>query len=137
MPEQTLLLIKPNATQKKVIGKIISIIEEHGFNILKLRSFFFDLELVTAFYAEHIGKEFFTRLTDFMMSGMIVGLLLEKEDAVHELRELIGSTEPSTRKPDTIRALYADSYNQNAVHASDSHDHALYEIKLIFPADIS
>ena len=133
MPEQTLLLTKPNATQKRVIGKIISIIEESGFSIRKIRSFYFDRDLVDAFYAEHIGKDFYTRLTDFMMSGMIVGLLLEKEDAVHELRELIGTTDPEIRKPGTIRALYADSYNQNAVHASDSHDHALHEISLIFP----
>ena len=133
MTEKSLLLIKPNATRKKHIGEIITIIEQHGFNILQIKSFFFDTELANKFYAEHIGKEFFQRLITFMMSGMIVGLLVEKDNAVPELRELVGDTYPEKRKPGTIRALYADTVTENAVHASDSHDHALHEIGLIFP----
>ncbi|MBM4399458.1 MAG: nucleoside-diphosphate kinase [Candidatus Cloacimonetes bacterium] len=133
MIEQTLLLIKPNAIKKKLIGDIISIIEKNGFNILKLESFYFDNALAYNFYAEHIGKEFFDRLIKFMTSGMVVAALLEKESAVEKLRELIGDTNPEKRKPGTIRYLYADSITENAVHASDTHDHAIHEIALIFP----
>ncbi len=134
MTEQTLLLIKPNATAKGHIGDILSIIEKHGYRILQLKSFRFDKELADKFYAEHIGKEFFERLVSFMTSGMTVAALLEKENAVPDLRELIGDTNPEKRKPGTIRYLYADSMTENAVHASDSHDHALHEISLIFPS---
>lgn len=133
MIEKTLLLIKPNATRKHHIGDILSIVEKHGFEILKLKSFVFDLPLVTQFYEEHIGKEFFERLITFMMSGLIVGALLQKDEAVYHLRELIGDTNPETRKMGSIRYLYADTYTENAVHASDTHDHALREMALIFP----
>lgn len=133
MPEQTLLLIKPNAVNHHHIGEIITIIEQKGFAILKIKSFWFDQELASRFYEEHEGKWFFPRLMAFMMSGMIVGLLLEKENAVLELREIIGATDPDDRKPGTIRALYAESYNENAVHGSDTHEHAIREIGLIFP----
>lgn len=133
MIEQTLLLIKPNATRKGHIGDILAIIEKNGYTIKLLKSFQFDKALAEKFYAEHIGKEFFERLVTFMTSGMTVAALLEKEDSVPDLRELIGDTNPEKRKPGTIRYLYADSVTENAVHASDSHDHALYEINLIFP----
>jgi nucleoside-diphosphate kinase len=133
MTELTLLLIKPNATRKHHIGDILAIVEKHGFRIKKLKSFTFDLPLATQFYEEHIGKEFFERLVTFMTSGMIVAALLEKDEAVYHLRELIGDTNPETRKMGSIRYLYADTYTENAVHASDTHDHALREIALIFP----
>ncbi len=133
MTEQTLLLIKPNAVQKGHIGEIITIIEKHQFEILKLRSFRFDLDLAHKFYEEHIGKEFFQRLIEFMTSDMTVALLLEKPHAVNVLRDLVGVTNPETRRPGTIRYIYADSVTRNAVHASDSHEHALREIALIFP----
>ncbi|TFG43983.1 MAG: nucleoside-diphosphate kinase [Bacteroidia bacterium] len=133
MIEQTLLLIKPNATRKGHIGEIISIIEKNGYTIKQLKSFHFDRALADKFYAEHIGKEFFVRLVTFMSSGMTVAALLEKDNAVPDLRELIGDTNPEKRKAGTIRYLYADSITENAVHASDTHDHALHEINLIFP----
>ena len=132
MKEQTLLLIKPNATAQKHIGEIITIIERNGYDILKLRSFTFDLPLAHAFYEEHAGKEFFERLINFMTSGMTVAALLEKENAVADLRELVGDTYPERRKPGTIRAVYADNITENAVHASDSPMHAKREIALIF-----
>jgi nucleoside-diphosphate kinase len=133
MTEQTLLLIKPNAVQKGHIGEIITIIEKHQFEILGIKSFRFDLPLAHKFYEEHIGKEFFHRLIDFMTSDMTVAVLLEKPHAVDMLRDLVGVTNPETRRPGTIRYMYADSVTRNAVHASDSHDHALREIALIFP----
>ncbi len=133
MIEQSLLLIKPNATKKNHIGEILAIVEQNGLTIKKLKSFYFDLPLVSKFYAEHKGKEFYDRLTTFMMSGMIVAALVEKEDAVPFLRDLVGDTYPEKRKPNTLRFLFADTITENAVHASDTHDHALHEIALIFP----
>jgi len=133
MKELTLLLIKPNATRKHHIGDILAIVEKHKFKIIRLKSFTFDLPLASQFYEEHIGKEFFERLVTFMTSGLIVAALLEKDEAVFHLRELIGDTNPETRKMGSIRYLYADTYTENAVHASDTHDHALREIALIFP----
>ena len=136
MKEQTLLLIKPNATKKHVIGNILARVEEAGFVIRHLKSFTFSQELAYKFYEEHIGKEFFERLLAFMTSGMTVAAQLEKEDAVKHLRELIGDTNPEKRKPGTIRYLYADTVTENAVHASDTHDHALRELHLIFPEEL-
>lgn len=133
MTEKTLLLIKPNVTRKKRIGEVIAIIEKNDYNILAIKSFTFDLSLAHKFYEEHLGKEFFERLIRFMTTGMTVALLLEKNDAVPALRELIGDTNPDTRKEGTIRFLFADTITENAVHASDTHDHALKEIELIFP----
>jgi len=133
MRELSLLLIKPNATRKKHTGEIIAIVEQAGYDIIKLKSFFFNRRSVNNFYAEHKGKEFFDRLTSFMLSGMIVALLVEKDNAVTDLRELIGATDPAKRRKGTIRDLYADDYTENAVHASDTHDHAVREISLIFP----
>jgi nucleoside-diphosphate kinase len=133
MTGQTLLLIKPNATAKGHIGEIITIIEQNNYEIRQLKSFRFDLDLANAFYEEHVGKEFFARLVKFMTSGLTVAALLVKENAVSDLRALIGDTNPEKRKPGTIRYLYADSITENAVHASDSPKHAKREIDLIFP----
>ncbi len=137
MTEQTLLLIKPNATQHRHIGEIITIIEKHEFDIVRIKSFTFDLALADKFYEEHIGKEFFQRLVEFMTSGQTVALILEKENAVELLRDLVGVTNPATRRPGTIRYIYGETVTRNAVHASDSIDHAKREIALIFPSDNS
>ena len=133
MTELTLLLIKPNATRKHHIGEILTIIEKNSYRIKQIKSFVFDIPLANRFYEEHIGKEFFNRLLTFMTSGLTVAALLEKDEAVTDLRQLIGETNPEKRRKGSIRYLYADSMTENAVHASDTHDHALREIALIFP----
>ncbi|PKN80796.1 MAG: nucleoside-diphosphate kinase [Candidatus Cloacimonetes bacterium HGW-Cloacimonetes-1] len=133
MTETTLLLIKPNATKNKHIGHIISIIEANGFTIRDMKYFRFTPESAAEFYQEHLGKSFWDNLIRFTISGDIVALLLEKEDAILALRSLIGSVDPQNRKPGTIRDLFAEGITENAVHASDSRDHAAHEIAMIFP----
>lgn len=132
MNQQTLLLIKPNAVAHQHVGHIISIIEDYGFTIMNIKVFQFTREKAEFFYIMHKDKGFYERLVDFMCSGVTFALLLEKKNAVEELRELIGEVEPEKRKPGTIRALYADGVTENAVHASDSLSNAKREISLIF-----
>jgi len=132
MTEQTLLLIKPNAVLNHHVGHIIAMIEAKGFIIRNMRSFQFSKESASVFYEMHRGKEFFNRLVEFMISGTTVALLLEKNNAVEDLRDLIGDADPLKRKPGTLRFIFAQGVTENAVHGSDSPDNAKREIKLIF-----
>ncbi len=132
MTRQTLLLIKPNAFMHHHVGHIISILEEAGFSLLRMKEFQFTPESAAVFYHIHQGKEFFDRLIAFMCSAPTVALLLEKENVVEDLRELIGEVDPAKRKPGTVRDLYAEGVTENAVHASDSEANAEREIGLIF-----
>ena len=132
MIEQSLFLIKPNAVMQGHVGRIISMLEDHGFSILRMKLLRFDEELARAFYAEHIDKEFFLRLQSFMCSENTVALLLEKENAIHDLRELNGDVSPQNSKPGTIRALYGNGTTDNAVHSSDSLASAQRETEIIF-----
>jgi len=133
MEQKTLLLIKPNATKKNKIGSILKIVEDNGFVIEQLKMFNMDNELADTFYAEHIGKSFYPQLKAFMLSGKIVGAVLNREDAIVKLRELVGNTNFEKAALGTIRFLFADSFTENAVHASDSRESAKREIALIFP----
>ena len=132
MIEQSLFLIKPNAVMQGHVGRIISMLEDHGFSILKMKLFRFDEELAKSFYAEHIGKEFFNRLQSCMCSGNTIALLLEKENAIHDLRELNGDVSPQKARPGTIRALHGNGITDNGVHSSDSLASARRETKIIF-----
>lgn len=132
MTERSLLLIKPNAVVHHHVGQIIAILEEAGFQLADMKEFQFDPELAREFYTAHIGKGFFDKLVEFMCSGATVGLIVEKDDAIAELRELIGEVDPARRKPGTIRDLYAEGITENAVHASDSPESAQREIAIIF-----
>ena len=132
MKENTLLLIKPNATEKNQIGAILKMVEENGFEIEKLKLFHMDSDLADAFYVEHIGKGFYGELKEFMMSGKIIGAELMREDAVLKLRELVGNTDSTIAALGTIRAIYGISKGENAVHASDSPTSAERELGLIF-----
>lgn len=133
MKQRTLLLIKPNAVLHRHAGEIIHMIEQSAFLMRDLKIIRFDADLAAKFYAEHLGKEFYPRLIDFMCSGNTIAVLLEKENAITDLRKLVGDTDPAKREPFTIRALYAEGITENAVHASDSPEHADREISLIFP----
>ncbi|MBM4403637.1 MAG: nucleoside-diphosphate kinase [Candidatus Cloacimonetes bacterium] len=132
MTQHTLMLIKPNAVEQHHIGQIITIVEQHGFTIRNIRMFHFNDVLAHRFYNVHEGKPFFDRLIAFMTSGDTVALLLKKENAVEELRNLIGEVEPEKRKPGTIRYQFAEGVTENAVHASDTIENAAEEIRLIF-----
>lgn len=132
MTEKTLLLIKPNAVQHRHVGHIISMVEEHGFVLTNIKIFKFSRDKAEQFYISHKGKDFFDRLVQYMCSGETVGIVLEKTNAVAELREMIGDADPKHRKANTIRAMYAEGVTENAVHASDSVENANREISIIF-----
>lgn len=132
MIERCLFLVKPNAIAYRNVGHIITMIEEHGFDILDIKLFAFDPALSRHFYAEHADKEFYPRLEDFMCRGNTIALILEKENAIHEIRELLGDVMPEKRKPGTIRALYGQGITDNGAHASDSLESAEREIGIIF-----
>jgi nucleoside-diphosphate kinase len=132
MIERSLFLIKPNAVEHHHVGHIISILEEAGFDLEEIREFQFTPESAAVFYAMHKGREFYARLIDFMCSGPTVAILVKKEKAIEDLRELIGAVDPEKRELGTIRDLYAEGITENAVHASDSPENAEREIALIF-----
>ena len=129
----SLLLIKPNATKRNLIGAIIKMLEDNRFQILHLKSFRMSDQLAADFYAEHHGKEFYHNLVEFMKSGMTIAVVLQKDNAIHDLRTLVGKTNPEEAEPGSIRYLYGETVRLNAVHASDCPKSAAREIKLIFP----
>ncbi|MEO0246626.1 MAG: nucleoside-diphosphate kinase [candidate division WOR-3 bacterium] len=129
---KTLLLLKPDALQKRVVGEIISMIEKAGFNILNIQMKRWTKAEAEKFYAVHKGKEFFEGLIEFMTSGPVIGILLEKDNAIEELRNLVGATDPAKAEPGTIRNKYGTNVRVNAVHASDSPSSFEYEVKCFF-----
>lgn len=132
MIEKSLLLIKPNAVRHGHIGHIISLLERGGYHLCALKLFRFDDALATSFYAEHVGKDFFAGLVKFMSSDDTVAIVVQKENAIHDLRDLIGAVQPEQRKPGTIRFLFGEGVTENGVHASDSLSSAEREITVIF-----
>ncbi|WGE89775.1 nucleoside-diphosphate kinase [Actinobacillus arthritidis] len=132
MIQQTLCLIKPDATKRNLIGKILSHLEEAGLTIKALKKVQLTQAQAEGFYAEHQGKEFFAPLVEFMISAPIVAVVLEGENAIAHYRELMGATNPEQRKAGTIRALYAISGRENSVHGSDSEQSAKREIAYFF-----
>ena len=129
---RTLAIIKPDAFGRGKTGKIIARLEGDGFRIVGGRVVRLDRERAEAFYAVHRGKPFFTSLVDFMTSGPVLALALEREDAVTQLREVIGATDPAEAAPGTVRALHGESKERNAIHASDSPENARLEVAFFF-----
>ncbi|MGQ9800047.1 MAG: nucleoside-diphosphate kinase [Candidatus Saccharicenans sp.] len=132
MVEKTLAIIKPDAVKKRVVGRIIQRIEDEGFEILGLKMVQLTKEEAQKFYYVHKDKPFYESLTDFMSSGRVVVLLLEKENAIKHWREVMGATDPAQAKPGTLRRLFGFSVERNAVHGSDSPQTAEYEIAFFF-----
>ncbi len=130
--ERTLLMIKPDATSRNVIGRIIAMVEENGFKVVAIRSKHFSREEAERFYEVHRDKPFFNDLVDYITSGMVVGIMLERENAVEKLRELVGATNPKEARLGTIRAVFGESIERNAVHASDSYENAQRELSFFF-----
>lgn len=132
MKNITLLIIKPNAVKKHVIGDIIQKLENDKFEVLAIKSFVMTETIADKFYEMHKGKSFFPKLVDFMTNGLSIAIILKKSNAVLELRNFIGSTDPQSASKDSIRALYGDDITRNAVHASDSDENVLREIPILF-----
>ncbi len=130
--ERTLLMIKPDATSRNLIGRILAMVEENGFRIVAIRSKHFSREEAERFYEVHRDKPFFNDLVNYITGGMVVGVMLERENAVEKLRELVGATNPKEARLGTIRAVYGESIERNAVHASDSYENAQRELSFFF-----
>ncbi len=130
--ERTLFIVKPDAVERNLIGRILAHVEGEGFRIVEARFGPLTREDAQTFYAEHHGKPFYNDLVDFMTSGPVMLTVLARENAVAKLREVIGATDPAQAAPGTIRKLYAESKGRNSVHASDSSASADREVKLFF-----
>jgi nucleoside-diphosphate kinase len=129
----TAFIVKPNAVTGHHTGEILTIVESAGFEILELRLLTFSREFAGRFYAVHQGKEFYERLITFMTSGPSVIAVLQRDNAIHALRELVGATDPAKAASGSIRALFGETVTINAVHASDSEENALIEAGILFP----
>jgi nucleoside-diphosphate kinase len=129
---QTFTMIKPTAFKKSYAGAILKMITEAGFQIRAMKLTRLTSEQAGAFYAVHKGKPFYESLVEFMSSGPIVAVLLEKENAVEDFRNFIGATNPENAAEGTIRKLYGTDLQQNAVHGSDSDENAALEAGFFF-----
>ena len=130
--QRTLSIIKPDAMASKLSGSIIKFIEEKGFKILVQKKITLTRKQAEAFYAVHKERPFFGELVDFMLSGPISVQVLEADKAVVSYREIMGSTNPEEAKPDTIRKLFGQNIQCNAVHGSDSEENAVIETSFFF-----
>ncbi|HET7207782.1 MAG TPA: nucleoside-diphosphate kinase [Terriglobales bacterium] len=130
--ERTLTIIKPDAVRKNAIGDIIEQFEKRNFRILCMKMLEISKHQAEQFYAVHAGKPFYNSLTDFMSSGPIVAIALEKENAIADLRELMGATNPANAKDGTIRKKWATNIEHNAIHGSDADDTARFELSFFF-----
>jgi len=131
--ERTLAIIKPDAVKKKIVGRIIQRIEDEGFKIVEMKLLRLTKKQAEDFYLVHKNKPFYNSLTDFMSSGEIVVMVLERENAISHWREVMGATDPALAKPGTIRHSFGFSIERNAVHGSDSPETAEWEINFFFP----
>jgi nucleoside-diphosphate kinase len=132
MRDRTLILIKPDAVKRGLIGTILSKFEDKGFKIVKLKMIKLSEEDAKRFYDVHAGKPFFNDLISFITSGPIVAALIEGESAVETVRKMIGPTNPKEAPKGTIRGDFAKSITENVIHASDSPESFLREYKVIF-----
>ena len=130
--QRTLMIIKPDAVAKNAIGEILRRVESEGFAIRALHMQQLDGERAGAFYAVHRERPFYGELVEFMTSGPVVPMILEREDAVAHLRQFIGETDSTKAAPGTIRGDLGTDVQCNAVHASDSPENAAIEIAFFF-----
>lgn len=132
MVERTLVMIKPDGVERNLIGKVISIFEEHGLKVVALKKVRLSKEQAKAFYIVHKERPFYEDLTNYMSSGPIVAMVLEGENAIKRVREIMGATDPKEAAEGTIRKLFALDKEKNTVHGSDSPESAAKEIPFFF-----
>ena len=130
--ERTLAIIKPDAVERRVAGKIIERIEKEGFHIRAMRRMHLSKRQAEGFYAVHRQRPFFGSLTDFMASGPAVVLVLEAPDGIRKWRTLMGATDPAKADAGTLRKEFAESIERNATHGSDAPETAAFEIGYFF-----
>jgi nucleoside-diphosphate kinase len=132
--ERTLTIIKPDAVQNGVVGRVVARIEETGFRILAAKLVHLTPAQAGGFYIVHKDRPFFRSLAEFMTSGPCLPMVLEADNAIQRLRDLMGATDPSKAAPGTIRREFATSIEANVIHGSDSLQSAAFEIPYFFPA---
>lgn len=130
--ERTLSIIKPDATKRNLIGKIITKLEDGGLKIVAQKKIQLTQAMAEDFYAVHKERPFYNDLVSFMISGPVVVQVLEGENAVLKNREIMGATNPDEANPGTIRKEFAESLEANSVHGSDSLENAQIEISFFF-----
>ena len=133
--EQTFSIIKPDAVAKNVIGEIVSRFEKNGLQVVASKMLHLSKEQAEGFYAVHKERPFYNDLVSFMISGPVVVQVLQGENAISKNRELMGATNPADAAPGTIRADFASTVDENAVHGSDAPETAAEEIKFFFGDD--
>ena len=132
MKTRTLTILKPDCVGRNLIGRVVDHLESKGFEILAAKMIYMTKEVAGGFYAVHRERGFFNDLVEFMTSGRCVVMVLENENAVEYLREVIGATDPAEAADGTVRKLYAESKQNNIIHASDSDENAKIEIGFFF-----
>ncbi|MBN2279046.1 MAG: nucleoside-diphosphate kinase [Candidatus Marinimicrobia bacterium] len=131
--ELTFANLKPDCVQRKLTGKAIEFIEEHGFEIVRMRKTYLTRKQAEEFYAAHKGKPFFERLLEMMTSGPCIPMVLRKENAIEDFRKIIGNTDPTQAEEGTLRQLYGTNVTYNIVHGSDCEESVLREMTFFFP----
>ena len=130
--QRTFSIIKPDAVRKGQTGAVLAMIEAAGFHLVAIKRLSISKQQAAGFYAVHAQRPFFDSLTDFMSSGPIFVMVLEKENAIADLRKLMGATNPSNAEEGTIRKKFAGSIEENTIHGSDGEDTAAFEIGYFF-----
>ncbi len=128
MIQKTFSIIKPDGVKRNLIGKIISLLEDGGLKIINVKMKQLTENEVKVFYSAHAEKHFFTDLVDYMISGPVLLMVLEGENAILKNREIMGATNPRQALNGTVRNLYASSIEENTIHGSDSFESASIEI---------
>ena len=132
MAEQTLIIVKPDAVKRNLVGEILSRFEKKGFTISKQKTLNFTTEMANEFYSVHNAKPFFDELVSFITSGEVVAAIIERDNAISLTREIIGNTNPKEASSGTIRGDFGISITENSIHASDSSESFDKEVNVIF-----
>ena len=132
MTEQTLIVLKPDAVERNLIGELISRFEKKGFKVVKLKMLKFTKDMAEEFYSDHKEKPFFGELVSFITSERVVASVIEGDNVVAMTRTIIGATKPSEAAPGTIRGDFGVGITNNSIHASDSMESFEKEVKVVF-----
>jgi len=135
--ERTLFIVKPDAVERNLIGKIVAHVEGEGFRVVHARLARLTRAEAEGFYAEHKERPFFGDLVAYMTSGPVLLTGLERDDAVKKLRDVVGATDPAQAAPNTVRKVFGIDKQRNSVHASDSLPSAERELKFFFENELA
>jgi nucleoside-diphosphate kinase len=130
--QRTFSIVKPDAVRKGQTGAVLAMIQAAGFHLVAIKRLSISKQQAAGFYAVHSQRPFFSSLTDFMSSGPMFVMVLEKENAIADLRKLMGATNPANAEEGTIRKKFAGSIEENTIHGSDGEDTAAFEIAYFF-----